>query len=117
MRLCDGASNGGTQAINGIIELGRRIARGFRNVEHYRLRMLLIPRGLDASKFALSMGVPWDADEATLAAVPAPSLDVTKVTEPIDRAVLAALAGVVDTATAAFDRYEHARGQIGRASC
>ncbi|WP_193119640.1 transposase, partial [Brachybacterium tyrofermentans] len=34
----DGASNGGTEAINGIIELGRRIARGFRNFEHYRLR-------------------------------------------------------------------------------
>lgn len=64
---------------------------------------------LNASKFALSMGVPWDADEATLAAVPAPSLDVAKVSEPIDRAVLAALAGVVETATAAFDRYEHAR--------
>nr|WP_318152450.1 transposase [Brachybacterium huguangmaarense] len=46
----DGASNGGTaEAINGIIELGRRIARGFRNFEHYRLRMLLITGGLDAS--------------------------------------------------------------------
>ena len=45
----DGASNGGTEAFNGIIELGRRIARGFRNVEHYRLRMLLIAGGLDAS--------------------------------------------------------------------
>ena len=45
----DGASNGGTEAVNGIIELGRRIARGFRNVEHYRLRMLLITGGLDAS--------------------------------------------------------------------
>lgn len=45
----DGASNGGTEAINGIIELGRRIARGFRNVDHYRLRMLLIAGGLDAS--------------------------------------------------------------------
>ncbi|MDK7741412.1 ISL3 family transposase [Helcobacillus massiliensis] len=45
----DGASNGGTEAINGIIELGRCIARGFRNVEHYRLRMLLITGGLDAS--------------------------------------------------------------------
>ena len=45
----DGASNGGTEAINGIIELGRRIARGFRNFEHYRLRMLLIAGGLDAS--------------------------------------------------------------------
>lgn len=30
-------------------ELGRRIARGFRNFEHYRLRMLLITGGLDAS--------------------------------------------------------------------
>lgn len=45
----DGASNGGTEAVNGLIELGRRIARGFRNVEHYRLRMLLITGGLDAS--------------------------------------------------------------------
>jgi len=36
------ASNGGTEAINGLIELHRRIARGFRNREHYRLRMLLI---------------------------------------------------------------------------
>ncbi|WP_311200462.1 MULTISPECIES: transposase [unclassified Kocuria] len=45
----DGASNGGTEAINGIIELGRRIAGGFRNFEHYRLRMLLITGGLDAS--------------------------------------------------------------------
>lgn len=45
----DGASNGGTEAINGIIELGRRIARGFRNVQHYRLRMLLITGGLDTS--------------------------------------------------------------------
>ncbi|SLM93191.1 Mobile element protein [Brachybacterium nesterenkovii] len=45
----DGASNGGTEAVNGIIELGRRIARAFRNFEHYRLRMLLITGGLDAS--------------------------------------------------------------------
>ena len=45
----DGASNGGTEAVNGVIELGRRIARGFRNFEHYRLRMLLITGGLDAS--------------------------------------------------------------------
>lgn len=45
----DGASNGGTEAVNGIIELGRRIARGFRNFEHYRLRMLLITGGPDAS--------------------------------------------------------------------
>lgn len=44
-----GASNGGTEAVNGLIELGRRIARGFRNFDHYRLRMLLIAGGLDAS--------------------------------------------------------------------
>ena len=41
-----GASNGGTEAINGLIELHRRIARGFRNRDNYRLRMLLIGGGL-----------------------------------------------------------------------
>ena len=40
------ASNGGTEAINGLIELHRRIARGFRNRHNYRLRMLLIAGGL-----------------------------------------------------------------------
>jgi transposase len=35
------ASNGGTEAINGIIELHRRVARGFRNPRNYRLRMIL----------------------------------------------------------------------------
>jgi Transposase len=40
------ATNGGTEAINGLIELHRRIARGFRNRDHYRLRMLLIGGGL-----------------------------------------------------------------------
>lgn len=39
-------NNGGTQAINGIIELQRRLARGFRNRENYRLRMLLAAGGL-----------------------------------------------------------------------
>jgi transposase len=37
----DRANNGGTEAINGIIELHRRIARGFRNPDNYRLRMIL----------------------------------------------------------------------------
>jgi transposase len=41
-----GANNGGTEAINGLIELHRRIARGFRNRDNYRLRMLLIAGGL-----------------------------------------------------------------------
>jgi transposase len=45
----NGASNGGTEAINGLIELHRRVARGFRNRDNYRLRMLLIGGGLDPS--------------------------------------------------------------------
>ena len=44
-----GASNGPTEAINGIIELGRRTARGYPNPTNYQLRMLLIAGGLDAS--------------------------------------------------------------------
>lgn len=43
------ASNGPTETINGIIELGRRTARGYRNPTNYQLRMLLIAGGLDAS--------------------------------------------------------------------
>jgi transposase len=42
----NGASNGGTEAVNGLIELHRRIARGFPNRDNYRLRMLLIAGGL-----------------------------------------------------------------------
>jgi transposase len=41
------SSNGGTEAINGLIELHRRVARGFRNPDNYRLRMLLIGGGLN----------------------------------------------------------------------
>ena len=37
-----GANNGGTESINGLIELARRIVRGFREPDNYRLRMLLI---------------------------------------------------------------------------
>lgn len=40
------ATNGGTEAVNGLIELHRRVARGFRNRDNYRLRMLLIGGGL-----------------------------------------------------------------------
>jgi len=42
----DRTSNGGTEAINGIIELHRRLARGYRNRENYRLHMLLAAGGL-----------------------------------------------------------------------
>ena len=44
------SSNGGTEAINGLIELHRRIARGFRNLDNYRLRMLLIAGGLHTQR-------------------------------------------------------------------
>lgn len=40
------ANNGGTEAVNGIIELHRRLARGFRNRDNCRLRMLLAAGGL-----------------------------------------------------------------------
>ena len=40
------STNGGTEAVNGIIELHRRIARGYRNLDNYRLRMLLVAGGL-----------------------------------------------------------------------
>ena len=40
------SNNGGTEAINGLIELHRRLARGYRNRDNYRLRMLLIAGGL-----------------------------------------------------------------------
>ena len=44
-----GASDGPTETINGIIELGRRTARGYPNPTNHKLRMLLITGGLDTS--------------------------------------------------------------------
>ena len=40
-----GVSNGGTEAINLIIEKTRRLAHGFRTFDHYRLRILLAASG------------------------------------------------------------------------
>ena len=40
-----GVSNGGTEAINGLIEKTRRLAHGFRTFSHYRLRILLAASG------------------------------------------------------------------------
>ncbi len=38
-------SNGGTEAINGVIEKTRRLSHGFRNFGNYRLRRLLAANG------------------------------------------------------------------------
>src|SRR5215207_4126705 len=40
-----GVSNGGTEAINLIIEKVRRLAHGFKDFDHYRLRILLAAEG------------------------------------------------------------------------
>jgi transposase len=40
-----GRSNGGTEAINLLIEKTRRLAHGFRNFDNYRLRILLVADG------------------------------------------------------------------------
>jgi transposase len=40
-----GVSNGGTEAINLLIEKTRRLAHGFRNFNNYRLRILLVTDG------------------------------------------------------------------------
>lgn len=40
-----GVSNGGTEAINLVIEKTRRLAHGFRNFTNYRLRILLAASG------------------------------------------------------------------------
>jgi len=40
-----GVSNGGTEAINLLIEKTRRLAHGFRNFNNYRLRILLVADG------------------------------------------------------------------------
>ena len=53
---------------------------------------------LNASKFALTMG-----GDAPIA------LDPSAVTEPLDRSLIAGLADVVESATTAFERYDHTR--------
>ncbi|WP_279058000.1 valine--tRNA ligase [Mobiluncus mulieris] len=53
---------------------------------------------LNASKFALSMGGDGEL-----------VLDSERVTVPVDKSLLAMLAKVIDTATAAFEKLDHAR--------
>jgi valyl-tRNA synthetase len=78
---CNGRPGTDTALDTGIMKIGRRLAIKI----------------LNASKFALGrLG-----DEA------APGVEA--VTEPIDRALLAQLAGVVDAATAALEEFDYAR--------
>jgi len=55
---------------------------------------------LNASRFALGLGGGDGSAQVS---------DLSLVTEPLDRAMLAGLAGLVDDATAAFDAYDYAR--------
>ena len=41
------SNNGDTEAVNGLIELARGVARGFTDFDNHRLRTLLIEGGLD----------------------------------------------------------------------
>jgi valyl-tRNA synthetase len=63
-------------------------------------------KALNASRFALSMGA---AEDGTLPAPePLPTL-VTRICEPLDRAMVAGLAQVVQTATTAYEAFDHTR--------
>ncbi len=61
---------------------------------------------LNASKFALGMGGQGRVD-----------LDLSAVTEPLDRAMLAGLSNVVERATASFEAYDHTRALELTESC
>jgi valyl-tRNA synthetase len=78
---CNGRPGTDTAVDTGVMKIGRRLSIKI----------------LNASKFALGR----------LGDGPAPGLDA--VTEPLDRALLAQLAGVVATATAALEEFDYAR--------
>ncbi|HEX9683109.1 MAG TPA: valine--tRNA ligase [Acidimicrobiales bacterium] len=69
-------------------------------VDQMKIGRRLAIKILNASKFVLAR---FDDDNSL------PSLDGATVTEALDASVLAALADLVDDATAAFERYDYAR--------
>ncbi|WP_084074867.1 valine--tRNA ligase [Demequina sp. NBRC 110052] len=66
---------------------------------------------LNASKFVLgATGIATAANDSLAAGVTASDAVMAKpVTEPLDKAMLAALADVVDQATAAYEKYDHTK--------
>ncbi len=80
---CNGRPGTDTALDTGIMKIGRRLSIKI----------------LNASKFALGR----------LGDAPAPAVDV--VSEPLDRALLTQLGGVVANATAAFEDFDYARAQ------
>ncbi|TCO15690.1 transposase [Kribbella steppae] len=63
-----GVNNGGTEAINEVIEKTRRLAHGLRNFTNYRLRILLAADGIRPYRrtptHAYSAGAPFMANDA-----------------------------------------------------
>jgi valyl-tRNA synthetase len=78
------------------MKIGRRLAIKILNASRFALG---IAAAEDATPLAADVASGDAAADATLAAV----------TEPLDRALLATLADVVDQATAAFDGYDYTR--------
>jgi valyl-tRNA synthetase len=63
---------------------------------------------LNASRFVLGIPAPGAEAGAGPDAGPEAACGAERITEPLDRAMLGRLAGVVDRCTAAFEAYDHA---------
>jgi hypothetical protein len=75
-----GVSNGGTEAINLIIEKIRRLAHGFRDFDHYRLRICSPPQTTAPTGTALTM--PNSEDPQSRNATPVINAQIRIATMP-----------------------------------